>query len=72
MALRSHRVTSMPGLVARDRAWHCTHHDDRSRRLSRPRLRLNNLAIPETLNKQDYWYRVEFRSPNLLMDGGSR
>jgi hypothetical protein len=28
-----------------------------------PDYGLNNLAIPETLNKQDYWYRVEFRSP---------
>ncbi len=24
---------------------------------------LNNLLIPETLNKQDYWYRVEFPTP---------
>ena len=24
---------------------------------------LNNLAIPETLNKQNYWYRVEFETP---------
>ena len=24
---------------------------------------LNNLAIPEQLNKQDYWYRVEFAAP---------
>ncbi len=24
---------------------------------------LNNLVIPETLNKQDYWYRVEFPTP---------
>ena len=24
---------------------------------------LNNLAIPETLNKQRYWYRVEFETP---------
>jgi hypothetical protein len=24
---------------------------------------LNNLAIPESLNKHDYWYRVEFRTP---------
>jgi hypothetical protein len=24
---------------------------------------LNNLAIPESLNKQDYWYRVDFPSP---------
>jgi hypothetical protein len=28
-----------------------------------PDYGLNNLAIPETLNKQDYWYRVEFRTP---------
>ena len=24
---------------------------------------LNNLAIPESLNKQDYWYRTEFTAP---------
>jgi len=24
---------------------------------------LNNLAIPESLNKQDYWYRTEFSLP---------
>ena len=24
---------------------------------------LNNLAIPESLNKQDYWYRNEFKAP---------
>ena len=24
---------------------------------------LNNLAIPEALNKQDYWYRIEFPTP---------
>ena len=24
---------------------------------------LNNLAIPESLNKQSYWYRVEFETP---------
>ena len=29
-----------------------------------PDYGLNNLAIPESLNKQNYWYRVEFRSPN--------
>jgi hypothetical protein len=29
-----------------------------------PDYGLNNLAIPETLNKQDYWYRTEFRVPN--------
>ncbi len=28
-----------------------------------PDFGLNNLAIPESLNKQDYWYRAEFRSP---------
>jgi len=28
-----------------------------------PDYGLNNLAIPETLNKQDYWYRLEFHSP---------
>jgi len=29
-----------------------------------PDYGLNNLAIPESLNKQDYWYRSEFRIPN--------
>ena len=29
-----------------------------------PYYGLNNLAIPETLNKQDYWYRTEFRGPD--------
>ena len=28
-----------------------------------PDFGLNNMAIPETLNKQDYWYRVEFATP---------
>ena len=28
-----------------------------------PDYGLNNLAIPELLNKQDYWYRVEFAAP---------
>lgn len=28
-----------------------------------PDYGLNNLAIPESLNKQDYWYRAEFRAP---------
>ncbi len=28
-----------------------------------PDYGLNNLAIPESLNKQDYWYRVEFHTP---------
>ncbi len=29
----------------------------------------NNLAIPESLNKQDYWYRVEFPTPGQAGDG---
>jgi Glycosyl hydrolase 2 galactose-binding domain-like/Exo-beta-D-glucosaminidase Ig-fold domain/Glycosyl hydrolases family 2/Concanavalin A-like lectin/glucanases superfamily/Glycosyl hydrolases family 2, TIM barrel domain len=28
-----------------------------------PDYGLNNLAIPESLNKKDYWYRTEFKSP---------
>jgi hypothetical protein len=28
-----------------------------------PDYGLNNLAIPESLNKQDYWYRAEFAAP---------
>ena len=28
-----------------------------------PDYGLNNLAIPESLNKQDYWYRTEFKAP---------
>jgi hypothetical protein len=28
-----------------------------------PNYGLNNLAIPESLNKQDYWYRSEFTAP---------
>lgn len=35
-----------------------------------PDYGLNNLAIPETLNKQDYWYRNEFKAPKSL--GGHR
>ena len=31
-----------------------------------PDFGLNNLAIPETLNKQDYWYRTEFHPPASL------
>jgi Glycosyl hydrolase 2 galactose-binding domain-like/Exo-beta-D-glucosaminidase Ig-fold domain/Glycosyl hydrolases family 2/Concanavalin A-like lectin/glucanases superfamily/Glycosyl hydrolases family 2, TIM barrel domain len=30
-----------------------------------PDYGLNNLAIPESLNKQDYWYRTEFKTPKL-------
>lgn len=31
-----------------------------------PDYGLNNLAIPESLNQQDYWYRAEFASPRSL------
>ena len=31
-----------------------------------PYYGLNNLVIPETLNKQDYWYRTEFNAPKPL------
>jgi Glycosyl hydrolase 2 galactose-binding domain-like/Exo-beta-D-glucosaminidase Ig-fold domain/Glycosyl hydrolases family 2/Glycosyl hydrolases family 2, TIM barrel domain len=31
-----------------------------------PDYGLNNLAIPESLNQQDYWYRVEFRAPKSV------
>jgi hypothetical protein len=31
-----------------------------------PDYGLNNLAIPESLNKQDYWYRQEFRAPKSI------
>jgi hypothetical protein len=31
-----------------------------------PAYGLNNLAIPETLNKQDYWYRTEITAPAAL------
>jgi Exo-beta-D-glucosaminidase Ig-fold domain/Glycosyl hydrolases family 2/Glycosyl hydrolases family 2, TIM barrel domain/Concanavalin A-like lectin/glucanases superfamily len=30
-----------------------------------PDFGLNNLAIPESLNKHDYWYRVEFPTPKI-------
>ena len=33
-----------------------------------PDYGLNNLSIPERLNKQDYWYRVEFRLPKAARD----
>jgi Exo-beta-D-glucosaminidase Ig-fold domain/Concanavalin A-like lectin/glucanases superfamily/Glycosyl hydrolases family 2/Glycosyl hydrolases family 2, sugar binding domain/Glycosyl hydrolases family 2, TIM barrel domain len=35
-----------------------------------PDYGLNNLAIPESLNKQDYWYRTELDAPAEL--GGKR
>jgi len=31
-----------------------------------PDYGMNNLAIPETLNKQDYWYRLEFHAPKAV------
>ena len=31
--------------------------------MSGPVFGLNNLAIPESLNQQDYWYRTEFTAP---------
>ena len=31
-----------------------------------PDIGLNNLAIPESLNRQDYWYRTEFDVPAAL------
>jgi len=33
-----------------------------------PDFGLNNLAIPESLNKQDYWYRTEFDGANNWQD----
>ncbi len=34
-----------------------------------PNWDLDNLAIPEALNKQDYWYRVEFPTPGSGSEG---
>jgi hypothetical protein len=34
-----------------------------------PGYGLNNLAIPESLNKQDYWYRNEFTLPASALTG---
>jgi hypothetical protein len=34
-----------------------------------PDYGLNNLAIPESLNKQDYWYRNEFKAPASVAGG---
>jgi len=34
-----------------------------------PEYGLNNLAIPESLNKQDYWYRAEVDSPRTIRGG---
>ncbi len=31
-----------------------------------PDYGLNNMAIPESLNKQDYWYRIEFPAPKSI------
>jgi hypothetical protein len=35
-----------------------------------PDYGLNDMAIPESLNKQDYWYRNEFTLPFELKSGG--
>ena len=32
-----------------------------------PYFGLNNLTIPESLNKQDYWYRTEFTLPDVFV-----
>ena len=37
-----------------------------------PDFGLNNLAIPESLNKQDYWYRNEFTEPASLQTAEAR
>ena len=34
-----------------------------------PDIGLNNLAIPESLSRQDYWYRTEFPAPAALSGG---
>ena len=34
-----------------------------------PDIGLNNLAIPESLNRHDYWYRTEFDAPAALAGG---
>ena len=36
-----------------------------------PDLGLNNMAIPESLNKQDYWYRNEFKLPAEVKAGSA-
>ena len=36
-----------------------------------PAYGLNNLAIPESLNKQDYWYRNEFDVPAATLPAGA-
>jgi hypothetical protein len=37
-----------------------------------PDFGLNNLAIPESLNQQDYWYRNEFTVPMSALPSGAR
>jgi hypothetical protein len=37
-----------------------------------PDYGLNNMAIPESLNRQDYWYRNEFMAPPMDSFGESR
>ena len=36
-----------------------------------PGYGLNNLAIPESLNKQDYWYRIQFTLTASLLSAGA-
>ena len=36
-----------------------------------PAYGLNNLAIPESLNRQDYWYRNEFTLPTNALTAGA-
>ncbi|MEG8055006.1 hypothetical protein QP185_20495 [Sphingomonas aerolata] len=51
-------------LVRRHRARHRADHAGRPRRLSRSRHSgWNNMAIPERLARQDYWYRTEIEVP---------
>ncbi|MGA1980911.1 MAG: LamG-like jellyroll fold domain-containing protein [Acidobacteriaceae bacterium] len=37
-----------------------------------PDFGLNNLAIPESLNQQDYWYRNQFTVPATALPAGAR
>jgi len=37
-----------------------------------PDFGLNNLAIPESLNKQDYWYRNEFTPPAAMQTSAAK
>lgn len=37
-----------------------------------PDFGLNNMVIPESLNKQDYWYRNEFMGPEVAAAGAGK